>query len=86
MSVPFSTTRESFWHNMARDACEQKLRRAIDRAFAVEGVRAVRGWCWESHIAVAVSGTPDVLAPVRHTLEPLMDSHEIWDVGLLADA
>ena len=65
-----------------------KMRRALELAYAVEGVLAARVWQWPGRVAVGVRGSgaasqADLLRRVEIAVAGLRDLDESWDFGIL---
>jgi hypothetical protein len=65
-----------------------KVRRALELAYAVEGVVGARVWQWQGRIAVGVRGGPafassSLLRSVESAVAGLREPGETWEFGLL---
>jgi len=72
-------------------ALPQRLRRALELAYGVEGVVSARVWLSPGHIAVGVRGGPtagpsDLLHRVELAVGCLRETGETWDFGIFEDA
>jgi hypothetical protein len=68
-----------------------RLRRAIELAYAVEGVVSARVWQWPGRVAVGVRGgantsPAELLRRVESAVGALREPGETWDFGILEDA
>jgi hypothetical protein len=67
-----------------------RMRRAVDLAYSVEGVVAVRVWQRGPSVAVGVRGGPyaartDLVWRVEAAIAGLREPGETWDFGLLEE-
>jgi hypothetical protein len=65
-----------------------RIRRALELAYAVEGVVAVRIWHWPGHVSVGIrptmlSAPSELLRRVESAVSGLRELDESWDFGLL---
>jgi hypothetical protein len=68
----------------------QRLRRALELVYGVEGVVSARIWRWPGGIAVGVRGgsttsPTDLIRRVELATAGLRDADESWDFGILED-
>jgi hypothetical protein len=68
-----------------------KVRRALELAYAVEGVVAAKVWQWPGRMAVGVRGCSaasptELLRRVESAVSGLRDPGESWEFGILDDA
>jgi hypothetical protein len=80
MSDPASVSRE----------LPPKVRRALELAYAVEGVVSARVWQWPGCVAVGIRGSgtssaPDLLRRVQEAVAGLQNPDESWEFGILDD-
>jgi hypothetical protein len=68
-----------------------RLRRAIELAYAVEGVIGARIWQSDGLIAIGIRGAPNIspnelLRRVEMAVASLREPEEKWEFGLLDEA
>lgn len=74
----------------AQRTAPQRLRRALELVYGVEGVVSARIWRWPGGIAVGVRGgsttsPTDLIRRVELATAGLRDADESWDFGILED-
>jgi hypothetical protein len=74
-----------------RHELPQKVRRALELVYEVEGVVAARVWHWPGRMAVGVRGsnatTPSsLLRSVESAVAGLQEPGEAWDFGILDES
>jgi hypothetical protein len=67
-----------------------KVRRALELAYAVEGVVSARVWQWPGCVAVGIRGSgsssaADLLRRVQTAVAGLRNPDESWEFGILDD-
>jgi hypothetical protein len=77
-------------HPPAEEKLASRLRRALQLAYAVDGVVAVRVWQWGPNVAVGVRGgawasPTDLVRRVQAAVAGLREPGEAWDFGVLED-
>jgi hypothetical protein len=67
-----------------------RLQRALQLAYAVDGVAAVRVWQWGPNVAIGVRGSAaaspaDLVRRVEAAVAGLREPGEAWDFGVLEE-
>ena len=74
-----------------RSTLPAKLKRALELAYAVDGVIAARVWQWPGRVAVGIRGSgaaspTDLIRRVQVAVAGLREADESWEFGILDDA
>jgi hypothetical protein len=68
---------------------EQRLKRALEIVYAIDGVSSAKVWQWPGRVAIAVKGhghsDEALLARVSTALNALKEPDEQWEFGILQD-
>jgi hypothetical protein len=72
----------------AHGALHPRVRRVLERVYAIDGVAEARAWLWPGHMAVAVNGVgaeAQLLRRVAAACQGLEEPNEEWSFGILGD-